>query len=243
MRSLRGLRALVTGGGARLGRAIADHLSDQGVAVAFHCHTSREGADAGAARAKAKDRPAVVLEANLADFRAAHALPGRAAEALGGLDILVSSAAIFEKAPFQEIKADALRRMLALDFEAPFALAQGAAEVLSQPGGCIVNLLDIGALEPWRGYAHYCSSKAALAMLTRLLALELAPGVRVNGVAPGTILWPERGYSDAEKAAELKRIPLGRIGTAREVAETVAFLCQNEYLTGEIVRVDGGRAV
>ncbi len=243
MRSLAGLRALVTGSGVRLGRAIADHLSDQGVAVAFHCHASREGADAGAARARAQGRAAVVLEANLEDFRAAHALPGRAAESLGGLDIVVSSAARFEKVPFQEIRPEALRRMLALDFEAPFALAQGAAAVLTNPGGCLVNLLDIGAFEPWRGYAHYCSAKAALAMLTRLLALELAPGIRVNGVAPGTILWPERGYNEAEKAAELKRVPLGRIGTAQEVAETVAFLCQNEYLTGEIVRVDGGRGI
>jgi pteridine reductase len=80
-------------------------------------------------------------------------------------------------------------------------------------------------------------------MLTRLLALELSPALRVNGIAPGTILWPERGYGDAEKAAELERIPLGRIGTAQEVAETVAFLCQNEYLNGEILRVDGGRGV
>jgi pteridine reductase len=243
MRSLKGLRALVTGAGVRLGRAIADHLSDQGVAVAFHCHQSREGADAGAARARALGRAAVVLPANLADFRAAHALPGQAAEALGGLDILVSSAAIFEKLPFQQITQEALQRMLVMDFEAPFALAQGAAAVLTRPGGCIVNLLDIAALEPWRGYAHYCSSKAALAMLTRLLALELSPALRVNGVAPGTILWPERGYGDAEKAAELERIPLGRIGTAQEVAETVAFLCQNEYLNGEILRVDGGRGV
>ena len=115
--------------------------------------------------------------------------------------------------------------------------------MLTRPGGCIVNLLDIAAFEPWRGYAHYASSKAALAMLTRLLALELAPGVRVNGVAPGTILWPEKGYSDADRATELQRIPLGRIGTALEVAETIAFLCQNEYLTGEILRVDGGRSV
>lgn len=242
MRTLSGLRALVTGSGVRLGRAIADHLSDQGVAVAFHCHGSREGAEAGAARAKAQGRGAVVLTADLADFAAAKDLPRRAAAALGGLDILVASAALFEKTPFQQIEPAAMRRMLALNFEAPFALAQGAAAVLSRPGGCIVHLLDIGAFEPWRGYAHYCSSKAALAMLTRLLALELAPDIRVNGVAPGTILWPE-GYGEAERAAELRRIPLGRIGTAAEVAETVAFLCQNEYLTGEIVRVDGGRGV
>jgi pteridine reductase len=243
MRSLTGLRALVTGGGVRLGRAIADHLSDQGVAVAFHCHSSRTGAEAGAARARANGRAAAVLDADLGDFAAAHALPGRAAEALGGLDIVVSSAAIFEKVPFQQIQPEQLRRMLALDFEAPFALAQGAAGVLRRPGGCIVNLLDIAAFEPWRGYAHYASAKAALAMLTRLLALELAPGFRVNGVAPGTVLWPETGYSDADKAAELGRIPLGRIGSAQEVAETVAFLCQNEYLTGEILRVDGGRGI
>jgi pteridine reductase len=241
MRALAGQRALVTGAGVRVGRAIADHLVDLGVAVAFHCHGSREGAEAGAARARAQGGRAAVVQADLAEWSAARALPGRAAEALGGLDLVVSSAAIFERLPFERIDRDGLRRMLALDFEAPFAVAQGAASVLTRPGGCLIHVLDVGALQPWRGYAHYCSAKAALAMLTRVLALELAPDLRVNGVAPGTVLWPE-SYGEAERTTELKRIPLGRVGTPADVADAVAFLCQAEYVTGEIVRVDGGRA-
>ncbi|MHB8419089.1 MAG: SDR family oxidoreductase [Myxococcales bacterium] len=242
MQPLLGQRALVTGAGVRVGRAIADHLVDLGVSVAFHCHGSRAGAEAGVERARGKGVTAALLEADLSDWDAARALPGRAAEALGGLDIAVSSAAIFERVPFERIDRDALRRMLALDFEGPFALAQGAAAALHRPGGSLIHVLDVGALEPWRGYAHYCSAKAALAMLTRVLAIELAPDLRVNGVAPGTVLWPE-GYGEAERAAELRRIPLGRAGSPADVAEAVAFLCRSGYVTGEILRVDGGRAV
>ncbi len=242
MLDLSGQRALVTGAGVRVGRAIADHLVDLGVAVAFHCHRSRGGAEEGVARARGRGVAAALLEADLSDWDVARALADRAAEALGGLDIVVGSAAIFERVPFGQIDRAALRRMLALDFEGPFALAQGAAQVLRRPGGCLVHVLDVGAFQPWRAYAHYCSAKAALAMLTRVLALELAPGIRVNGVAPGTVLWPDTGYAEAERAAELRRIPLGREGRPSDVAEAVAFLCRSEYVTGEIVRVDGGRA-
>lgn len=242
METLAGKRALVTGAGVRVGRAIADHLADQGMSVAFHWHRSRAGAEEGAARARAKGLRACALEADLADWKTARALPGRAAEALGGLDLVVSSAAIFERVPFEQIGEEALRRMLGTNFEGPFALAQGAVPWLRASRGSLVHLLDVAAQEPWRGYAHYGASKAALAMLTRELALELAPEIRVNGVAPGTILWPA-SYGEAERARELARIPLGREGSPRDVAEAVAFLAASGYVTGEILRVDGGRGI
>ncbi len=241
--SLSGRRALVTGAGTRLGRAIADGLADEGASVAFHCHSSRTGADEGAARARRLGRTALVLEADLADFAAARALPGRAAEALSGLDLVVNSAALFEKLPFERISEEALERIWALNFRAPFAICQAAAGLLPRPGGCIVNVLDVGAAQPWRGYAHYGASKAALAMLTRELALELAPGLRVNGVSPGTILWPAQGYDAERRALELARIPLGREGRPEDVARAVVFLATSDYVTGEILRVDGGRGI
>ena len=237
------LGALVTGAGTRLGRAIADRLADEGLAVAFHCHASRAGAGAGAERARSRGVAAVVLEADLSDWEAAHALPGRAAQALGRLDVVVNSAAIFERVPFERIAPGAVARMLAINFAAPFAICQGALPHLTRPGGCVINVLDVGALEPWRGYAHYNASKAALAMLTRGLALELAPDVRVNGIAPGTILWPAECYGPEQKAAELGRIPLAREGTPRDVTDAVVYLVRAAYVTGEILRVDGGRGI
>jgi pteridine reductase len=243
VKSLEGRKALVTGAGTRLGRAIADYLVDQGLSVAFHCHGSVAGARAGAGRARERGRLALVLEADLADPEQARALARRAAEALSGLDLLVNNAARFGRRSFSAIDADALDQMMAVNFKAPFLLTQAALPYLGQHGGCVINVLDVGAERAWRGYAHYCSSKAALAMLTRVLALELAPGIRVNGVAPGTILWPTEGVGASERTAELKRIPLGHEGSPRDVAEAVAFLASHDYITGEVLRVDGGRGV
>ncbi|MHB1843444.1 MAG: SDR family NAD(P)-dependent oxidoreductase [Deltaproteobacteria bacterium] len=243
MGSLDGRRALVTGAGTRLGRAIADELADEGAHVAFHCHASRDGAEEGARRARALGRTAAVLPADLSDYEAARALPGRAHEALSGLDLVVNGAALFERLPFERIERPSLELLFAVDFFAPFAICQAAAGLLPRPGGAIVNVLDIAAERPWRGYAHYCSAKAALLALTRQLALELAPGLRVNGVAPGTILWPTEAFGPGDRAAERSRIPLGREGTPRDIARAVAFLASSDYITGEILRVDGGRAI
>jgi len=241
VKSLTGKRALVTGAGTRLGRAIADHLVDLGMSVAFHCHGSVAGARTGAARARERGQSAIVLEADLAAADQVKDLARRAAEALSGLDLLVNSAARFGRRPFAEIDEAALDEMMAVNFKAPFLLTRAALPYLSRHDGCLINVLDIGAELAWRGYAHYCASKAALAMVTRVLALELAPGIRVNGVAPGTILWPTEGVDEVSKDRELKRIPLGREGSPRDVAEAVAFLASQDYITGEILRVDGGR--
>lgn len=234
--------ALVTGAGTRVGRVIADRLAAEGISLAFHCHTSRAGAQEGAARARDLGVDATVVEADLSDWDAAHELPARAARALGRLDIVVNSAAVFERVAFGEIGPQQLARMLGINFVAPFAVCQGAAEVLARPGGCIVNILDVGARQPWRGYAHYNASKAALAMLTRGLALELAPDIRVNGVAPGAILFPE-SYDPQQREAEIRRIPLGRAGTPGDVADAVLYLVRSDFVTGEILRVDGGRGI
>jgi pteridine reductase len=184
---------------------------------------------------------AVALEADLLDTAAAGSLPGRAAHALGGLDLLVNSAGIFEKVPFEDIAPAALDHMIRLDFAAPFLLIQAALPFLKEGSGNVINILDVAAELPWREYAHYCSAKAALLMLTRVLAVELAPAVRVNAVSPGAVVWPE-DQAPTEREAELRRIPLGRVGSPVDVAEAVAFLWSSDYLTGVNLRVDGGRA-
>jgi NAD(P)-dependent dehydrogenase (short-subunit alcohol dehydrogenase family) len=233
-------RVLVTGAGIRLGRAIADGLVDAGASVAFHYQGSAQGALAGVARARARDIPAVALQADLLVDEEARQLPGRAHQELGGLDLLVNSAALFEQTPFEQISTPALDRMLGLGFRAPFLLCQAAAPFLRASQGSIVNLLDIAAERPWTGYAHYCATKAATRMLTLSLAKELAPAIRVNGVEPGMIL-PPADESDHEK--RVARIPLERQGEPEEVAAAVLFLWRNPYLTGVILPVDGGASL
>ncbi len=180
-----GKRALVTGAGIRVGRAIADALVDAGASVAFHHHGSAAGAEAGVARARARGVAACALGADLLVDEEARRLPARAREQLGGLDLLVNSAALFESTPFEQITTPNLDRMLGLGFRAPFLLCQAAAPLLRASQGSIINLLDIASERPWVGYAHYCATKAATRMLTLSLAKELAPEIRVNGIEPG----------------------------------------------------------
>jgi pteridine reductase len=216
-------------------------LVDCGASVAFHFHQHGDGAHASVERARKLGGRAVALQADLLDGAAAGSLPGRAAQGLGGLDLVVNSAGIFERVPFGDIAPSALDRMMRLNFAAPFLLTQAALPFLKSGSGCVINILDVAAELPWREYAHYCSAKAALLMLTRVLAVELAPAVRVNAVSPGAVVWPE-GQSPTEREAELRRVPLGRVGSPLDVAEAVAFLWSSDYLTGVNLRVDGGRA-
>jgi len=159
-----------------------------------------------------------------------------ATSALGGLDLLVVNAAEFESAPAESLPRSQFEAMLAANLTGPFFLMQAALQPLRASRGAIVTLLDLcGTSQVWKGYAHYAAAKAGLAALTRLLALEWAPEVRVNGVAPGTV--------NSEQSERAKRIPLGRIGTPEEVARAVLFLASQPYITGQILPVDGGRSV
>jgi pteridine reductase len=228
------MQALVTGAAKRLGRAIALELHRAGHRVAVHYRTSR--AEAEETAALAGGAPLVQGDQG----REPERIVREAAAALGGLDLLVCSAAQFEKTPAEKIPRDRFEAMLAANLTGPFYLMQAALPFLRASRGSIVTLLDVcGTTQVWKGYAHYAASKAGLAALTRLLALEWAPEVRVNGVAPGAVLPPED--IDPERLA--KRIPLGRIGTPEDVARAVLFLAKEPFLTGEILTVDGGRSL
>jgi pteridine reductase len=158
------------------------------------------------------------------------------------LDVLVNSAAIFERVALGDISVEAWDRMIAINLRAPFLCCQAAVPLMAD-GGHIVNIVDVGGLVAWPNYSHYISAKAGLAMLTRSLALELAPKVRVNGVAPGTVLWSDAA-SEEEKRRVTSRIPLGRIGTPEDIARTVVFLTSGpDFITGQVLAVDGGRSV
>ena len=230
----RGRRALVTGAARKLGRAIALALGRGGADVAVHYRGSRTEAEETAAELLRLGVRAPLVQGDqaLEPERIVH----QAAAALGGLDLLVCNAAEFEKVEAAALTRAQFEAMLAANLTGPFLLMQAALPHLRASRGAIVTLLDLcGTTQVWKGYAHYAAAKAGLAALTRLLALEWAPEVRVNGVAPGAIT--------ADDAALLKRIPLQRIGTAEEVAAAVLFLLSQEFVTGQILPVDGGRSV
>ena len=229
---LRGKRALVTGAAARVGRAIAVELARAGMNLAVHTRSTPE--DEAVEEIRALGVSAVVVRGDQSVDAAQ--IVAEAAAALGGLDLLVCSAAAFGRAPAQELDRATFDAMIASNLTGPFFLMQAAYRHLRAARGSVVNLVDLcGTAQVWKGYAHYAASKAGLAALTRLLALEWAPQVRVNGVAPGTV-----NPADPER---VKRIPLQRIGTAEEVAQAVLFLASHPFVTGQVLPVDGGRSL
>jgi pteridine reductase len=240
--SLAGRRALVTGAGQRVGQAIALALGRARMRVAVHYNASRTGADATAAGIRDAGGEALLVSANLAHRDEARRLADETLTAFGGLDLLVLSAASFERLRYDDIDDAAFDRSLALNLASPFALAHELTPALRASRGSMVFITCTGATAPFKNYLPYLVSKGALRQLMRTLALELAPAIRVNAVAPGTVLPPEA--MDAAAVERLVRqIPLGRHGTAADVAEAVLYLARAPFVTGAEIVVDGGRSV
>jgi len=235
-------RALVTGAGKRVGRAIAIALGQAGMHVAVHYRSSAEEADETCALVRAAGGEATALAADLSERAAARRLVDQALDALGGLDLLVPSAASFERIAFAYVDDDAWDRSLLLNLASPFALAHRATPALRAARGSIVFITCSSATTPFRNHLPYVVSKGGLRQLMRTLALELAPEVRVNAVAPGTVL-PPPDLSPAVLRSLTEKIPLGRIGSAEEIARAVLFLAQADFVTGHEIAVDGGRTV
>jgi pteridine reductase len=240
---LAGRRALVTGAGIRLGRAIALELGRAGADVAVHHRRSSDGAEATAAEIRASGRRAAVLSADLADPDACRTLVRSAAGAFGGLDLLIHSAANFHRAPLEETDESVWDDAMNVNARAALLLAREAAPLLRTGRGRVVLVSDLLATFPVSGYVAHAASKAAVEGLVRALAIELAPEVSVNGVAPGTVLVPE-GTPPEVAARWASDAPLRRNGSAEDVAATVRFLCAGpSFITGQIVRVDGGKSL
>lgn len=237
---LRGRNALVTGAGQRIGRAIAYGLIRRGVNIAVHYHRSDHGAKATAMEAEVAGVKVVRLQADLTDAAAAEALPARAKEALGGLDIAVLSAAIMERKSLEEITPSDWDGVMNLNLRGTFFAAKGAGAAMAERGGAIVTLADIAAFQRWKHYPAHVISKAGVVVATELLAGILAPRVRVNAVAPGAVLLPE-AWDDEARRKVISSTPLGRLGTPDDVVRAVLFLLENDYLTGTTLVVDGGR--
>ncbi len=234
--------ALVTGAARRIGAVIARRLHAAGFDVALHARRSRAALDAlveDLERARASST--LALEADLGDVAVLADLVNACVERFGRLDALVNNAAAFYPTPIGSATPAQWDELFGTNARAPFFLAQAAAPHLAAASGAIVNIVDIYAERPLASHPIYSMSKAALAAMTKALARDLAPHVRVNGVAPGAILWPDSGKSDAAQQAVIERTPLRRTGSPDDIAGAVLWLLDAEFVTGEIVRVDGGR--
>ncbi len=235
--------ALVTGSARRIGASIARGLHAAGYDLALHYRDSASEMHVLAAELDAV-RPGSVLtlQADLSEFDRLPELVAKTVGRYGRLDALVNNASAFQPTPIGTTTPQQWDELFASNARAPFFLAQAAAPHLKAARGAIVNLVDIYAERPLPGHTVYCMAKAALLMATQSLALELAPDVRVNAVAPGAILWPEQDHSDGAKQTMLGRTPLARTGTPEEIAGTVRWLLRDAtYTTGQVIRVDGGR--
>ncbi len=243
--SLDGKVALVTGSARRIGAAIACALHAAGAHVVIHYRSSSSDATALAGRLNAeRTDSAMLLEGDLLDTAGIPGLVKRVVDWRGRLDVVVNNASTFYPTPIGKIDERAWRELVGSNLEAPLFVSQAAAPHLAAVGGSIVNIVDIHARRPLRDHSVYGAAKAGLEMLTRSLAKDLAPDVRVNAVAPGAILWPENGMTDDVKATILDQVPLQRPGTPADIAGCVLFLVRDaDYVTGQVIAVDGGRSV
>lgn len=236
--------ALVTGGARRIGAAIVRALHNDGMDVVIHCNRSRDDADALAADLNARrDGSATVMPADLGDDGALHDLAKRVVAFGGNLDLLVNNASTFYPTPVGSVDAAQWDDLVGTNMRAPFFLSQALAPTLRTRHGSIVNIIDIHAQRPMKDHAVYCAAKAGLGMLTRALARELGPEIRVNGVAPGAILWPEADMNESLQAKILDATALKRAGKPEDIAEAVCYLARASYITGQIIAVDGGRSI
>ena len=243
--SLSGRTALVTGGARRVGAAIARRLHAAGTNVLLHYRDSESDAAKLEAELNAlRPKSAAKVKAELLAPIAPRALVSAAVQSFGRLDLVVNNASSFFPVELGAIESSHWEELVGSNLRAPLFICQEAAPELAKHEGAIVNIVDIHAERPLKGYALYSIAKAGLAALTRSLAVELAPRVRVNGVAPGAIAWPEDNQFDpAERSRIIATTPLARMGSPQDIAQAVHFLAAAPYITGQIIAVDGGRSV
>jgi len=232
--------ALVTGASRRIGRAIALKLADQGADIAIHYRRSKTEAEQVVNEISATGRRAIACPAELTEKREIEKLFAAVEKAFGRLDILVNNAGMFSPARIDELTEEQWDTMLDSNLKAQFMCAQAAVPLMRRNGrGRIINLSSIGGILAWPKYTHYCVSKAGVIMLTRCLARALAPEITVNCVAPGTITFPD----DLPDSDYIKRAPLGKTGQGEDIAAAVAFLAASDFITGQVIVVDGGRTL
>ncbi|GMM70298.1 pteridine reductase [Alteromonas gracilis] len=236
--------ALITGAAKRIGAAMATRLHREGFRVIIHYGHSKD--DAHTLAQKLNDiRPesATCLQANLCNSEDVEALSENAINVWGQLDVLVNNASSFYPTPIGSISEEDWLSLVGSNVKGPLFLSQALAPALRKAKGCIVNMVDMHIDRPLPKHSVYLLAKSGLASLTQSLAIDLAPDIRVNGIGPGAILWPEREMEDDEKDKLLSSIPLGELGKPEDIAKTLSFLISASYVTGQIIFVDGGRSL
>jgi pteridine reductase len=240
-----GKTVLITGAARRVGAAIARRMHAAGANIVLHYRSSAAAAESLAHDLEhARHNSVTTVQANLLDVNALAPLVAAALAAFGRLDVLVNNASTFYPTPFGEITPAQWDDLIGTNAKAPLFLSQAAAPALRETSGLILNLVDIHGARPLKRYSVYCTAKAALVMLTHSLARELAPRIRVNGIAPGPVMWPENPPDSAMQEKILSQTLLQRQGTPEDVARTALFFAtEAPYVTGQILAVDGGRSV
>ncbi len=246
--SLTGKTVLITGGAKRVGAAIARALHGAGANLVVHYRKSAREAETLAADLNGhRPKSAAIVPGELLDIGRLPSLVEFAVRSFGTLDVLINNASTFYPTKIGEITPEAWDDLLGTNLKVPTFLSQAAAPALRKTQGLIINIVDIHALRPLRDHTVYCTAKAGLHMLTRSLAKELGPEIRVNGISPGPILWPEGegpGGDDPKRAKIIERTILKRMGSPDDIARTALFLAADApYITGQILAVDGGRSV
>ncbi len=236
---------LVTGGAKRIGAETVKLLHAEGYKVIIHCRLSRQAADALAQQLNAKrSDSATVIQGDLNDETVYNHLIEQAFSCWNRLDVLVNNASSFYPTPIGSITQADWSNLINSNMKAPLFLAQAAAPYLKRTGGVIINMIDVHGQRPMKQHTVYCAAKAGLGMLTLSLAKELGPEIRVNGVAPGAILWPDNDMPEHTKSLILERTTLKRPGLPIDIAKTILFLIRDaDYITGQIIAVDGGRSL
>lgn len=237
--------ALVTGAARRIGACIAETLHGRGCDVFLHYHASADPVNALAQRLNAQ-RPASahILQADLGDHEAIGRLAGQVREQTGRLDLLVNNASQFFPTRVGSTSTRQWDELMNSNLRGPYFLTQALVAELALAGGSVINLLDVHAQRPMPGHAVYCMAKAGLQMMTLALARELGPQIRVNGVAPGAILWPEHEGSPLAQQEILNKTVMGRAGRPQDIASAVVYLgLDAPYVTGQVLAVDGGRSL
>lgn len=236
---------LITGGAQRVGAMTARLLHAAGANLVLHYRHSRQSAlDLQTELNEQRSNSVILIQADLLDTDKLKSIVAQTVKQWGRLDVLINNASSFYPTPMGKVSEQDWDDLTGSNLKAPFFLSQAAAHDLAQHNGCIINIVDIHAQRPMQGHSVYNIAKAGLAMLVKTLAFELGPKIRVNGVAPGAIMWPTQDMDEVTKQRIVSRTYLKRKGSAEDIAKTVLFLAtQADYITGQVIAVDGGRSL
>lgn len=235
---------LITGGAKRIGAHTAKYLHSFGSNIVIHCNESRLEAESVCQELnQIRSKSAMIVQGDLSDLSNIERIGQQAIDSFGRLDVLINNASSFHATPIGTITNHDWQSLVGSNMQGPLFLSQYCTQALSQNSGVIINMVDIHAARPLKDHTLYCMAKAALVTMTQSLALELAPNIRVNGVAPGAILWPEMQMKENDKQQILSQVPAQRLGTMHEIAHGIKYLIEASYVSGQIIAIDGGRSI